>query len=241
MHDIARQLAAVAAATSRLIDDAERLEDEEVAAPSLLPGWNRAQVLTHVARNADGLTGMILAAQRGEVGQQYPHGRSGRSGDIDAGRDRGSREVVADLREAARRLAGAAEGLGGDEWERLGETFAGVVTLRRMMIGRRREVEVHHSDLGLGYGPDDWPADFVAEELALVVAGLDRRIQPGSQLHLATVDGMGEWNIGASAAGDAKEGPSMKVAGPGAQMLAWLLGRPTTLSDLPPSERGSER
>jgi maleylpyruvate isomerase len=38
---------------------------------------------------------------------------------------------------------------------------------------RWREVEVHHVDLDLGYGPADWPDAYVEEELARTVAGLD--------------------------------------------------------------------
>jgi len=35
---------------------AERWTDADVRAPSLLPGWTRGHVLSHIARNADGIT-----------------------------------------------------------------------------------------------------------------------------------------------------------------------------------------
>jgi maleylpyruvate isomerase len=35
---------------------------------------------------------------------------------------------------------------------------------------RRRELEIHHVDLGLGYSPADWPADFVERTLMFVHA-----------------------------------------------------------------------
>src|ERR1700733_9187275 len=39
---------AVAAATQRLHDTATALSDEQVRAPSVLPGWSRGHVLTHI-------------------------------------------------------------------------------------------------------------------------------------------------------------------------------------------------
>src|SRR5258708_2431063 len=43
------------------------LTDDEARRPSLLPGWTVGHVLTHIARNADGLARMFTGAQRGEV------------------------------------------------------------------------------------------------------------------------------------------------------------------------------
>ncbi len=36
----------------------------------------------------------------------------------------------------------------------------------RLLTRRLAEVELHHCDLGAGYGPDDWPAAFAAMDLA---------------------------------------------------------------------------
>jgi hypothetical protein len=44
------------AATERLLDGLDGLSDVQVAGPSLLPGWTRGHVLTHLARNAEGGT-----------------------------------------------------------------------------------------------------------------------------------------------------------------------------------------
>jgi maleylpyruvate isomerase len=35
-----------------------------------------------------------------------------------------------------------------------------------LLTRRLVEVELHHCDLGAGYGPDDWPAAFAAMDLA---------------------------------------------------------------------------
>ncbi|MET0910545.1 MAG: maleylpyruvate isomerase N-terminal domain-containing protein, partial [Ilumatobacteraceae bacterium] len=42
--------------------------------PSLLPGWTRGHVLTHIARNADSFVRLLEAAGRGEVVTQYAGG-----------------------------------------------------------------------------------------------------------------------------------------------------------------------
>jgi maleylpyruvate isomerase len=230
--DIARQLAAIDKSTDRLLARLVDIDDETVRAPSVLPGWNRAMVITHLARNADGMVGMLEGARRGEVVHQYPHGRDGRTGDIEAGRDRGAADAVADLAAAVGRLATTGRALTPAEWERDAEAFSGTGHDRRfpvwqMLVSRRREVEVHHLDLDLGYRPSDWPKDFVASELALAGADLDRRLRPGSALRLIATDGLGEWRAGPDRAGEEV------VEAPGGQLLAWLLGRPCTVPDPP--------
>ncbi|MFF9641495.1 maleylpyruvate isomerase N-terminal domain-containing protein [Kitasatospora aureofaciens] len=52
--DPAAELARIHAATGLLLRTAARLCDADARAPSLLPGWSRGHVLTHLARNADG-------------------------------------------------------------------------------------------------------------------------------------------------------------------------------------------
>ena len=61
-------------ASRRLLRTADELTDDEVGEPCLLPGWSRAELLTHLARNADGTRGMVEAAARNEVAPMYPGG-----------------------------------------------------------------------------------------------------------------------------------------------------------------------
>ena len=84
-HQLRADLLDLDEATSRLVRTADAVTDDEAAAPSLLPDWSRGHVLTHIARNADGLTLMVEAANRGEVGSQYPGGLAQRNADIEAG------------------------------------------------------------------------------------------------------------------------------------------------------------
>ena len=53
----------IALATQSLLRDTIDLDEEQWHAPSLLPGWSRAHVATHIARNADALR-RVLSAPR---------------------------------------------------------------------------------------------------------------------------------------------------------------------------------
>ena len=66
-----RALDEMAAATDRLLRSVDGLTEEDLAGPSLLPGWTRAHVLTHVARNADGFVNLVHAARTGEDREMY--------------------------------------------------------------------------------------------------------------------------------------------------------------------------
>src|SRR2546421_13084014 len=84
-------------------------------APSLLPGWSRGHVLTHLARNADGLTNLLTWAHTGVVTPQYAD-REQRDAEINAGARRSWDALIADIRESAERFARVAEDLSPDQW-----------------------------------------------------------------------------------------------------------------------------
>ena len=72
MADLQRALDEMAEATDRLLAGLDRLTERDVRGPSLLPGWTRAHVLTHLARNADGLAVLAHNARTGEDRPMYP-------------------------------------------------------------------------------------------------------------------------------------------------------------------------
>src|SRR5215218_6996900 len=102
-------LDAVGEHTSRLLATADGLRD--VRAPSLCEGWTRAHVLSHVARNADGLAALVRAAVDGTGETMYASPEQ-RDADIDAGADRPVPELVADVRNSAEALAAQLPRLG---------------------------------------------------------------------------------------------------------------------------------
>jgi len=203
--DLQRELDGVVAAHARLGARIDGLTDDQARQPSRLPGWSVGHVLTHVARNADGLRRMVEGAHRGEQAMQYPGGMAQRNEEIDAGADRPAGALVEDVRATSSAFEAAATELDADQWATgSGLAAFGVVSVSEIPFRRRREVVVHHSDLGLE-GADnwlEWPSDFVTAEL--------RRMT----MQFARTHPMGVATL-----------PPAARAAPPAQQLAWLFGR----------------
>ena len=217
--DLQRSLDELAAATDRLLASVDRLAEADVRGPSLLPGWTRAHVLTHVARNADGLAILAGNARTGEDRPMYPGAPDQRELDIEAGAGRGLGDLRLDLADSADRLMAAFA----DFPE---EALAREVTLRSGARAygweipriRVREVEIHHVDLDAGYTPDDWSPDFAARTLDQISPFFrDNRDCPVGVL--VATDGTGRWEV-ASGAGDRPT-----LAGPRSALVGWLTGR----------------
>lgn len=83
---------------------AEQWTAADVAAPSLCEGWTRGHVLTHLARNADGIAATLAGALRGEIVERYPGGWDARNRAIDEGAGRPFAEILADVQTSAYRL-----------------------------------------------------------------------------------------------------------------------------------------
>lgn len=196
-------------ATQRVIATAGGLGDP--AAPSLLPGWSRGHLLTHLARNADGMVNLLAWARTGVVTPMYPS-REARVADIEAGAGRPLAELVADLRDSSDRFADAASSLPAEAWSVELEQPGGPAPAALVPWRRLREVEVHHVDLGAGYAPADWPEAFSHRLLHEIAGGLDGvscTLLPASLGHPILVGTGG--------------GPA--VSGPAHALAAWLAGR----------------
>ena len=174
---LAPDLDQVAASTDRLLLTCARLSDQDVGSSSLLPGWTVGHVLTHIARNADGLVNLVDWAVSGVESPMYPS-MDARNADIEAGAGRSAADIVLDVSTSAARLGSALETLltgGDDARERLvlfGAPPPGTVpdtAARTLPFARIRELEIHHVDLGLAdYGPSDWPPEFVERTLLFI-------------------------------------------------------------------------
>jgi len=159
--------------TDRLLAAVEKLDDSSVAAPSLLPGWTRGHVLAHLARNADAL-GNVLAGR-----PMYADAET-READIERDAPRPLAAQLEDLRTSAADLERAMVDRADEQW---GVTVAlrnGVTDLASSVPFRRRiEVELHHVDLGLGFGTEDLDTDFVRLDLPHWVDQLGDRLDGG--------------------------------------------------------------
>jgi maleylpyruvate isomerase len=135
------------------------------ARPSLLPDWTRGHVLTHIARNADSFVRVLDAARRGEVVTQYEGGFVSRNADIEAGAGRDWAALVADVRSSAGALEDVFDSQ--DRWDLAMTNSSGEsVPHTDLPFRRLREVVVHHADLGDdAFTPDDWPDEYVREDL----------------------------------------------------------------------------
>ena len=165
---------------ARLGETLAGLTDAGARRASLLPGWTVGHVLTHLARNADSHVRLLAGAGRGEVVDQYAGGNEQRAADIEAGAARPAAELVADVAASAARLEQAWAATPDVVWRTgQGRVVSGVWPVAELPFRRWREVEIHHVDLGLGYGIDDWPDDYVEAELARARPSLAARLPAG--------------------------------------------------------------
>ncbi len=203
-----------------------RWTDAELTTATLLPGWTRGHLLTHLARNADSIAGTLSGTLRGEVIAQYPGGRQQRNGDIEAGAGRHLAEQLTDVRESAAKLDRVFGALGEAEaWDRpSGDDLPAHEWLRRRWL----EVEVHRVDLDCGYTPDRWPPLFVASLWPEIAPTLGERATGPVRVEV-TVDGSLSGAVTDEVVGSSFEAghgdARTEVRGPDWAVLAWLLGR----------------
>jgi maleylpyruvate isomerase len=205
--------------TGRLLASTAAVTDMQAREPSLLPGWTRGHLLTHLARNADGLRNLLTWARTGMMTPQYPSAVA-RDEAIETGAGRSAAELHADVAESAAALAAEAASLPEAAWQASvhgihGKAHPAWFTLMR----RLSEVEIHHVDLDIGYRVADWPDSFVAERLPGVTASFAGR--DDAPACLVEVTGTGQvFRIGPAGAGG-----TVRVSGPPRTVMAWLIGR----------------
>ena len=152
-------------ATQRLLGTARVIAEPDLRAPSLLPGWTRAHVLAHLARGADAMRNVLIGARSGQERPAYASAQA-RAAAIEHGATRPARELLADLADSAMALRTIARQLPDVAWSYPVRILASAVFPAAELLPRRLvEVELHHGDLGTGYGPAAWPASFAAMEL----------------------------------------------------------------------------
>lgn len=185
LPDVDALVAGATSAHSRLRETISSMTDEIARQPSLLPDWSVGHVLTHIARNADSHTRMLDGAIAGEQRVQYPGGNEQRAADIEAGAGRPAAELVADVRDSCDRLEATWTAMTAEAWAGGGVRADGSTWPAPLIVAHRwREVEIHHADLGLGYGPADWDDAYVATELARQLSVLPARLDPADRRQL---------------------------------------------------------
>ncbi|TFV62297.1 UNVERIFIED_ORG: maleylpyruvate isomerase family mycothiol-dependent enzyme [Bacillus sp. AZ43] len=204
-------------------DAVDRLTDDELAAPSALPGWSRAHVVAHVARNADALVNLLTWARTGAETPMYPS-RAVRDADIETTAALEPAQLRADLAAAAGRLATAIEEMPAEAWQATVRNGQGALVVASLVPWMRaKELWVHGTDLRAGLDFADLPRDLAAALVDDVLALFGSRDQDLGVTVVAT-DVDRTWGSG------------QPVEGPVAAVVAWLTrGRVEGLrGDVPP-------
>lgn len=211
----------VAHATQRLLGDSIAVSDEDWAAPSRLPGWTRAHVATHLARQADALGRLVEWARTGTRREMYEHATQ-RDDDIESGATRTGLDLQIDLDTSAGRLGDAFESLDaehGAAWDAVVELRGGLSAPARLLpLARLTEVVLHHIDLDVGVDAadvDETTAEWLLEWAAFRLRNRDEF----PALRLTSTSGFGIV-VGSS-------GTPIPVSGTSAELLGWLTGRTT--------------
>lgn len=212
-----RHLDAIKRATEALYELVETLDEVAVRGPSLLPGWSRAHVVTHLARNADALVNLLTWARTGVEHLAYLS-RADRDADIEEGAGRLLQLLRADLDSACGRFDTACRELPASAWQAEVTTPRGLpITADKVPWLRLRELWIHMVDLDLGVTFDDLPDDLVEEFLDDTVKQFEGR-GPSVNIEATLPNGtQRRWTLNGPA--------SATAAGSAAAALGWLTGR----------------
>ena len=144
------------------------LDEEAVHAPSGLPGWTRAHLLSHLARNADGLVNLLTWAKSGVETPMYAD-EAARDDDIEKGAYRSAEEIAEDVVASAARFVEVAASMPDDAWPvRVRARQGREIPAEFVLWLRLSETAIHLADLDLGY---DFArvAELLGDEFEIIV------------------------------------------------------------------------
>ncbi|MGO4247579.1 maleylpyruvate isomerase family mycothiol-dependent enzyme [Paenarthrobacter sp. RAF54_2] len=197
------------------------LSDMDLDAPSLLPGWTRRHVVSHVGYNARAIARLVEWAATGVENPMYPSLEI-RNHEIDFGATLSPIALRNLFDHSAIHLNVEWRDLPADSWHHKVTTVQGrVVQAEETVWMRTREVWVHAVDLDNGASFHDIPAPVLARLLkdisgAWSSRGTDKGLLIEVTGHSSTL-----------VFGDVAGSSPVKVSGPLAAMTAWATGRGT--------------
>lgn len=210
----------VADGTRRLLAALASLSDVALDEPTLLPGWSRRYLLSHLANNAAALRNLVHWARTGEERRMYASSEQ-RAADIEAGASAPAVVLREMVRSSAEDLWGDLFGMPPAAWSAQVITAQGLTRYASEIPWMRvREVYVHTVDLDAGTEFADLPASFLAALLDDIV---ERRSAAGNgpALALTASDTGAMWSVTGT-------GQPASVAGTLAHLTEWLSGRRVT-------------
>lgn len=196
----------------------DRMGDEAFAAPSALPGWTRAHVLSHVARNAEALMNLLHWARTGRETPAYASDDQ-RDADIASGARRAPAAIREDVVTTSDKLAQVVKAMPDEAWSRTVRDRQGrEVRATEIAWMRAREMWIHSVDLDVGASFEDFPQPMLRELVADVAAHLAARSGVPA-VRLVATDRDEAWSTA-----DPGE-PAVSVEAPIADLAAWVTGR----------------
>ena len=216
-RSLANSLAWAADGAAHLRGLMTRMGDDAFAAPSALPGWSRAHVLTHLARSADGMVNLLTWARTGVRTPAYASLEQ-RSADIEAGAARKPAEIRDDVVTSSDRLAQVVRKMPREAWSaRVTNVQGREIPASDIPWMRAREMWIHAVDLDVGASFADLPAPMLEELLTGVASMMGEKTDcPGLRL------------VAPERAWTTRDVPDpVTVTGPASELVAWLLGRST--------------
>ena len=151
-------------ADQALLRDTIGILETDWHAPSLLPGWTRAHVATHLARGADRLREVTRASLSGE--RAHEPSAADRLEELERGAERNGLELQIDLDTSASALATTWHAV--TDWHRPVRFLGRTRPLAILPVLRLHEVLLHHIDLDCGFTVDRVPPQAAAALLGWV-------------------------------------------------------------------------
>ena len=205
------------AGTEFVLRIVDALPDGALAAPSALPGWTRAHVVGHLARNAEALTRLATWARTGVETPMYSDAGQ-RASDIESSALAPVATLRAELVSTAGDLDAALAALDDETWQAPVRSALGrAIPASEIPWMRVREVWLHAVDLDAGASVGDLPPAVVDALLDDATGTLSAKDGCPSAL-LAPTDRAVTWTLG-------RGGDAVPVQGTAADVLAWLIGR----------------
>ncbi|WP_416981503.1 maleylpyruvate isomerase family mycothiol-dependent enzyme [Streptomyces sp. T028] len=253
-HDLTVTLPWMREGTAVLAHVADGLTDDGLADASALPGWTRAHVLGHVARNAEALTRLATWARTGVPTPMYAD-REQRATEIESSATLPPEVLRAQLKSTAAELEDALAALDATTWQAEVRSALGrTIPAAEIPWMRVREVWLHAIDLAPAAPPAplvptappaplvpaaplaseaisafifafaDLPADLTDTLLDDITATLSNR-PACPAVRLVPTDRARTWDIGPTPPEPAPVIPVPVVEAPAADLLAWTTGR----------------
>jgi maleylpyruvate isomerase len=217
-RDIAVTLPWMGAGTELLARAVAALPDDALRGPSALPGWSRAHVVAHVARNAEALTRLATWARTGVETPMYPS-REHRAAEIESSARFPADVLRHELTTTAEDLDAALAALDETGWQAQVRSALGrPLPAAEIPWMRVREVWLHAVDLDAGVTVTALPPE-VVDALLDDATGTLSAAEGCPAVRLAPTDRERTWSLGPEV-----DAPVL-LRGEAADVLGWLVGR----------------